>query len=130
MGRNFLAFLNRVGIHFQKALKGGGFSSCNRPQGVLSGMTRWNESLSRYLTTLILREWEKEQVATLKAPSHQVEEQVHHLLMQDLQKEKDLEQEVHALMDDLEKSQSTPFQRSKMYPLLKKKLAQKKGIIL
>ena len=93
-------------------------------------MTRWNENLSRYLTSLLLREWEKEGSAELKIPSDEVAGHIHQLLTQDLQKEKDLEQEVHNLMDDLEKNQNTPFQRSKMYPLLKKKLAQKKGIIL
>ncbi len=91
---------------------------------------RWNQNLSNYLTSLLIKEWEKSGAAVLKAAPKQVAQQVHALLSQDLNKEKELEQEVQQMLDTLEKTHTGRFERYKMYPLLKKKLAEKKGIIL
>jgi len=41
-----------------------------------------------------------------------------------------LDVEVNRLMDDLERQNPGEFQRFKMFPLLKKRLAKEKGIIL
>lgn len=91
---------------------------------------RWNQNLSNYLTTLIIKEWEKSGVVVLKTTPEQTAQQVHALLNQDLNKEKELEKEVQQMLDELEKTHVGQFERYKMYPLLKKKLAEKKGIIL
>ena len=54
--------------------------------------------------------------------------EIEYILYQDFQKEKDLENEVQNMLNDLEQKNS--FDRQKMYSMLKKKLAEKKGIIL
>jgi hypothetical protein len=44
--------------------------------------------------------------------------------------EKLLDQEVNQMMDDLERQNAGEFQRYKMFPMLKKKIAEQKGFVL
>ena len=44
--------------------------------------------------------------------------------------EAELDQEVNKMMDDLERQHAGEFQRFKMFPMLKKKLAKEKGFVL
>ena len=46
------------------------------------------------------------------------------------QKEADLDREVNQMLDQLERTHGGEFQRYKMYPILKQKLAKEKKIIL
>jgi hypothetical protein len=48
----------------------------------------------------------------------------------DFKREEDLVREVNSMMDDLEKQNPGAFDRRKMFPLLKQKLAKQKGIVL
>jgi hypothetical protein len=52
------------------------------------------------------------------------------LVTADLKKEDDLVRDVHAMMDELEKQNPGGFDRRKMFPLLKARLAKQKGIVL
>ena len=52
------------------------------------------------------------------------------LIREDLAREAALDAEVNRMMDDLERQNPGAFQRFKMFPLLKKRLAKEKGIIL
>ncbi|MCC6278360.1 MAG: DUF507 family protein [Oligoflexia bacterium] len=52
------------------------------------------------------------------------------LVTQDFRREDDLTQEVYKMMDDLEKQNPGGFDRGKMFPLLKARLAKQKGIVL
>lgn len=52
------------------------------------------------------------------------------VIKSDFEREAQLDQEVNRMMDDLERKNSGEFQRYKMFPLLKKRLAKEKGIIL
>ena len=52
------------------------------------------------------------------------------LVKADFQREMELDAEVNSMMDDLERQNLEEFQRYKMFPLLKKRLAKEKGIIL
>ncbi len=92
---------------------------------------KWNTHLSRYLSQLLLKEFKRSGTASFNTSEDKLTQEIHHILTQDLNREKALEQEVQALMDEWEKNPSTAnFERYKMYPLLKKKLAEKKGVIL
>ena len=64
---------------------------------------------------------EKEEKVFLRAVS---------IIKKDFNRELELDQEVHTMMDQLEIENPGSFQRYKMFPILKKKLAEKKGIIL
>ncbi len=48
----------------------------------------------------------------------------------DFAKEAALDVEVNKMMDTLEKKNPGQFERYKMFPLLKKRMAQEKGIVL
>ena len=91
---------------------------------------KWTPSFSRYLSQLILMEWEKANLVECKGNEDEIISYIHQLLSEDLNKEKELEEEVNQMLDELEKTHSGQFERYKMYPLLKRKIAEKKGIIL
>ena len=91
---------------------------------------QWTSGLSRYLTHLIFEEWKKNDLVEWKADEKKVAESIHLILSEDLNKEKALEKEVSQMLDELEKTHAGQFDRYKMYPLLKKKIAKKNGIIL
>ncbi len=57
-------------------------------------------------------------------------EEIVECLNKNLHAEKLLDQEVEAMMDQLEKQNPGGFQRYKMFPLLKKRLATQKGFVL
>ncbi len=59
-----------------------------------------------------------------------IEREVFAILNQDFDKEKELEKEVVKTLDELEATHGGSFNRQKMYSLLKRKLAEKKGIVL
>jgi hypothetical protein len=52
------------------------------------------------------------------------------LVTEDFKREDDLVKEVHKMMDELEKQNPGGFERHKMFPLLKQRLAKQKGIVL
>ena len=52
------------------------------------------------------------------------------LVNKEFDKERELDREVNAMLDDLERKNPGEFERYKMYPLLKKRLAKEKGIVL
>ena len=90
----------------------------------------WTSGLSRYLAQLIVAEWNKSDLVEWQASEDEITSHIHHILSTDLNKEKELEIEVSQMLDELEKNHAGQFEKYKMYPLLKKKLAKKKGIIL
>lgn len=90
---------------------------------------KWNELFSLRISELVLNQLQKEKEITLHEKKESLRNRISHLITKNFEQEKELDQEVQALMDDLEK-QGHSFERYKMFPILKKKLAQKKGIIL
>ena len=48
----------------------------------------------------------------------------------DFQREQELDREVNRMLDELEAQNSGEFQRYRMFPMLKKRLAKEKGITL
>lgn len=65
-----------------------------------------------------------------KVKEEQVIERITEVIRADFEREAKLDQEVNKMMDDLERQNPGSFQRYKMFPLLKKRLAKEKGIIL
>ncbi len=91
---------------------------------------RWTSGLSEYLSRLLFKEWKGSNLVQWTAKESEIVEYIHHILSTDLNKEKELEKTVNQMLDELEKSHAGQFERYKMYPLLKKKMAKEKGIIL
>ena len=65
-----------------------------------------------------------------KAAEEKVYTRAFELVREDFERENQLDRDVNAMLDELEKKSPGEFQRFKMFPLLKKKLAQQKGIVL
>ena len=91
---------------------------------------RWTSGLSQYVSRLLFQEWKKGEWVEWKAGEKEIAGHIHHILTADLNKEKEVEKEVEKMLDDLEKTHTGQFERYKMYPLLKRKIAEKKGVVL
>lgn len=78
----------------------------------------------------VLESWKKHNMVTFKTDEKKVLARMIDGLKLELQKESDLERDVQKMLDDLERSHQGEFQRFKMYPLLKQKLAKERKIIL
>lgn len=82
------------------------------------------------LSEKILNQWKSLNLITFKVDEKIVLQTIKDSIANDYKREADLEREVHALMDEMEKQHGQEFQRSKMFHLLKQKLAKEKKIIL
>lgn len=78
----------------------------------------------------ILNGLKEQKVIVFKEKEEIVQERATSLIRGDFEREAQLDKEVNRMMDDLEKQNPGEFQRYKMFPLLKKRLAKEKGIIL
>lgn len=78
----------------------------------------------------VLKSWKDQNVIQFKVDEKKVYARLVEALRTDYQKELDLDKEVNKMLDDLERSNSGQFQRFKMYPMLKQKLAKEKKVIL
>lgn len=74
---------------------------------------------------------EQKAIAEFKEKEEVVLQRAADIIRADFLREAELDKEVNRMMDDLERQNSgEPFQRFKMFPMLKKRLAKEKGIIL
>lgn len=78
----------------------------------------------------ILNGLREQKVIQFKAKEEAVLERAIALIRADFDREAELDREVNRMMDDLERQNPGEFQRFKMFPLLKRRLAKEKGIVL
>ncbi len=72
----------------------------------------------------------EKQIIQFKVSEKEVFNRAVELVIADFRREDDLVQEVYKMMDELEKQNPGGFERHKMFPLLKQRLAKQKGIVL
>lgn len=88
------------------------------------------------LAEKILHHWKAQHLIIFRdeKTAKDVEKQVLHrivdILKDDYAQEDALDKEVHKMLDQLEASNSGEFQRFKMFPILKQKLAKERKVIL
>ncbi len=82
------------------------------------------------MASAILKGLKEQKVIQFKDKEETVLERATAIIRADFQREAELDQEVNRMMDDLERKNPGEFQRFKMFPMLKKRLAKEKGIIL
>ena len=82
------------------------------------------------IAELVFDKWKKNNTITFKVDEKKALARAQKALTDDYQKELDLEKDVNKMLDDLERSNAGQFQRYKMYPMLKQKLAKEKKVIL
>lgn len=82
------------------------------------------------LAEKILNNWKKQNIVVFKADEKKVLARMAEILKEDFAREDALDKEVNAMLDQLERSNPGEFQRYKMFPILKQKLAKEKKVIL
>lgn len=82
------------------------------------------------LVEKIFDHWKKQGVITFKEDEKKVFARAVEEVKKDYQREEALEKEVMAMIDQLERTNSGEFQRHKMFPMLKQKLAKERKVIL
>ncbi len=74
--------------------------------------------------------WKKNNVIQFKEDEKKVFSRAFEAIKADYQREAALDIEVNKMLDQLERTNSGEFQRYKMYPILKQKLAKERKIVL
>lgn len=82
------------------------------------------------LAEKVLATWKAHNLVEFKADEKQVLERMIAAVREDYDREALLEKDVNKMLEDLERSHGGQFERYKMYPLLKQKLAKERKIIL
>lgn len=82
------------------------------------------------LAEKVLQAWNSQNVAVYKVDEKKVLERAILAVKAEYDREAELERDVHKMLDQLEKSHGGEFERYKMYPLLKQKLAKERKLIL
>ena len=83
-----------------------------------------------HLTKAIFETWKSNNIIVFKEDEKVVMNRMHEIISEDFSREGELERDVNKMLDQLEKTNSGEFQRFKMYPILKQKLAKERKIIL
>ncbi|MGZ3743037.1 MAG: DUF507 family protein [Pseudobdellovibrionaceae bacterium] len=82
------------------------------------------------LAEKILNHWKKQNLIVFKEDEKTVLARMVEIIKEDYDREAALDREVNAMLDQLEKSNPGEFQRFKMFPILKQKLAKERKVIL
>ena len=91
---------------------------------------KFSEKMIQKFVKSIFNELKNQNLVEFKQKEDQVLRRAVELVAADFAREHQLDEEVNKMMDDLERQNPGSFQRYKMFPLLKKRLAQEKGIVL
>lgn len=92
---------------------------------------KMTEKQMKHMAVAILDGLKEQKVVEFKESEGAVLERAIAIIRADYAREAQLDREVNAMMDQLEKQNTgEPFQRYIMFPMLKKRLAKEKKIIL
>ena len=89
-----------------------------------------SDKLIQRLVQAVFRDLKEQNTMTFKEKEDVVFKRACAIVANEYAREQELDQEVNRMMDDLERQNPGEFQRYKMFPLLKRRLAKEKGIIL
>mgnify|MGYP001793465247 CR=1 FL=1 len=82
------------------------------------------------IVSKVFETWKEHKVIEFKEDEKKAFARAVTSLQAEIQKEVDLEREVNNMLEDLERKHGGEFQRHKMFPMLKQKLAKEKKVIL
>lgn len=89
-----------------------------------------NTNQIQHLSLKILEAWKKNNLIHAKVDEKVIMEKICSIIKADYDREAELDKEVNKMMDKLEQTNPGEFQRFKMFPLLKQKIAKERKIIL
>ena len=90
---------------------------------------KWDELIGLRIAELIVKQLASDERVTLSQGEDSLRKIIEQKIQENFKQEKQLVEAVYEMMENLE-NQGHKFERQKMFPLLKTKLAKKKGIIL
>lgn len=93
-------------------------------------MMKLTTSQIQRLSEKILNQWKTQNLITFKVEEKVVLNTIIASLVKELKKEEQLDIEVNAMIDQMEREHEGEFQKHKMFPKLKQKLAKERKIIL
>lgn len=91
---------------------------------------RLNDKQIERLVAKVFSELKESKQMIFKVKEEQAFRRAVELVKADYNRERQLDEQVNRMMDDLEQQNPGEFQRYKMFPLLKKRLAKEQGIVL
>jgi hypothetical protein len=91
---------------------------------------KMTEKQMKRMAEAMLHGMKAQKLITFKEKEDVVLERATAIIRADYAREAELDREVNKMMDDLERQNPGEFQRFKMFPMLKKRLAKEKKIIL
>lgn len=93
-------------------------------------MMKLTTSQIQRLSEKILKQWKAQNLITFKVDEKIVLKTIIDEITLNYKREELLDQDVKALMDQMEREHEGQFQRHKMFPMLKQKLAKERKFIL
>ena len=93
-------------------------------------MMKLTTSQIQRLSEKILNQWKSQNLITFKVDEKVVLQTIIDAVTNDFKREEQLDQDVNALMDQMEREHEGQFQRHRMFPMLKQKLAKERKFIL
>ncbi len=93
-------------------------------------MMKLTTSQIQRLSEKILKQWKAQNLITFKVDEKIVLKTIVDVITLNFKREEDLDNDVKALMDQMEREHEGQFQRHKMFPMLKQKLAKERKFIL
>ncbi len=82
------------------------------------------------LADKVLNQWKIQNLITLKVDERVVLKTIIDCITEEFKKEENLDREISGMIDELQRQHGSEFQRHKMFPILKQKLAKERKIIL
>ena len=82
------------------------------------------------LAEKVLNQWKIQNLITFKVDEKVVMKTIVDCITEEFKKEDTLDREIMGMIDELQRQHGSEFQRHKMFPILKQKLAKERKIIL
>ena len=82
------------------------------------------------LADKVLYQWKIKNLITFKVDEKVVLKTIVDCITEEFKKEENLDREISGMIDELQRQHGSEFQRHKMFPILKQKLAKERKIIL
>ena len=93
-------------------------------------MMKLTTSQIQRLSEKILKQWKAQNLITFKVDEKIVLKTIVDVVTLNFKREEELDNDVKALMDQMEREHEGQFQRHKMFPMLKQKVAKERKFIL
>ena len=93
-------------------------------------MMKLTTSQIQRLAEKVLNQWKIQNLITFKVDEKVVMKTIVDCITEEFKKEDTLDREIMGMIDELQRQHGSEFQRHKMFPILKQKLAKERKIIL